>query len=160
MIARRMTAQAREVLDRRLIPLGPASRYAPPRLGWIRAVRDALGMSGANLAIRMGISGASVRSLEENEMAGGIRLSSLQRAAAAMDCTLVYAFIPNGSLQETVRRQAHWVLQQQIRRANQTMALEAQEAEMLDSSREAQLRHIVDSCQLWSRSGESGGVGQ
>lgn len=153
MTTRRAMAQAREVLDRRLIPLGPASRYAPPRLGWIRAVRDALGMSAANLAIRMGVSGASVRSLEQNEMSGGIRVSSLQRAAAAMDCTLIYAFIPNESLQVTVRRQAQWVLQQHMRRANQTMTLEGQEAEMLDVSREAQLRHIVDSWQLWSRSG-------
>jgi predicted DNA-binding mobile mystery protein A len=154
MTARRVAAQTREALDRRLIPMGPTSRYAPPRLGWIRAVRDALGMSAANLAIRMGVSGASVRSLEENEMAGGIRLSSLQRAATAMDCALVYAFIPNESLQETVRRQAQWVLQQQIRRVNQTMALEAQEAETLQTSREAQLQQIVGSRQLWSRSGE------
>ena len=153
MTARRATAQAREALDRRLTPLGPASRYAPPRLGWIRAVRDALGMSAADLASRMDISGASVRSLEENEISGGIRLSSLQRAASAMDCTLAYAFIPNESLQGTVRRQAQWVLQQQVHRANQTMALEAQEAEVLESSREAQLQQIVDSRRLWSRPG-------
>jgi len=151
-------AQAREALDRRLIPLGPASRYAPPRLGWIRAVRDALGMSAANLAIRMGVSGSSVRSLEDNEMSGGIRLSSLQRAAAAMDCTLVYAFIPNESLEGTVRRQAQWVLRQQMCRVSQTMALEAQEADMFGISREAQLRRIVGSWQLWSRSAGSGGV--
>jgi len=155
MIARRAMAQAREALDRRLLPLGPPSRYAPPQLGWIRAVRDALGMSAANLAIRMGISGPSVRSLEETEMSGGIRLSSLQRAAAAMDCTLIYAFIPNESLQETVRRQAQWVLRQQMRRANRTSAFVAQEAEMLHASREAQqLREILGSWQLWSRSGE------
>ena len=154
MTARRMAAHAREALDRRLIPLGPPSLYAPPRLGWIRAVRDALGMSAANLANRMGISGASGRSLEENEMFGGIRLSSLQRAAAAMNCTLVYAFIPNDSLQGTVRRQAQWVLQQQMRRASQTMALEAQEAEMFEVSRETQLRRIINSWQLWSRPGE------
>ena len=158
MIARRVMAQAREALDRRLLPLGPPSRYAPPQLGWIRTVRDALGMSAANLAIRIGISGASVRSLEETELSGGIRLSSLQRAAAAMDCTLIYAFIPNNSLQETVRHQAQWVLQQQLRRANPTSP---QEAEMLQASREAQqLREILGSWQLWSRPSESGGLGQ
>ena len=153
-----MAAHAREALDRRLIPLGPPSLYAPPRLGWIRAVRDALGMSAANLANRMGITGSSVRSLEDNEMSGGIRLSSLQRAAAAMDCTLVYAFIPNESLEGTVRRQAQWVLRQQMCRVSQTMALEAQEADMFGISREAQLRRIVGSWQLWSRSAGSGGV--
>lgn len=150
MTTREGARQAREALDRRLAPLGPASRYAPPRLGWIRAVRDALGMSAADLAARMGVSGASVRSLEEKEMSGGIRLSSLRRAAAAMDCTLVYAFIPNESLQGTVRRQAARVLERHTRRANQTMALEAQETEPLDSAREAQLQRIADSRQLWS----------
>jgi len=153
MATRQAVVQAREALDRRLTQLGPASRYTPPRLGWIRAVRDALGMSAANLALRMGVSGATVRSFEEKEMSGGIRLSSLQRAAAAMDCTLVYAFIPNESLQGTVRRQAQRALEYQMRRASQTMALEAQESEVLDATREAQLQRITGSWQLWSQSG-------
>lgn len=133
--------------------MGPPSLYAPPRLGWIRALRDALGMSAADLAARMNISGASVRSLEEKEKTGGIRLSSLRRAAEAMDCTLVYAFIPDTSLEETVQRQARTVLDQQMGRVHQTMALEAQEGEMLPSSLEAQLQAVMDSGRLWSRGG-------
>lgn len=153
MTTREGTRRAREALDRRLIPLGPPLRYAPPRLGWIRAVRDALGMSAADLAARMGVSGASVRSLEDKEMSGGIRLSSLRRAAEAMDCTLVYAFIPTTRLEETVQRQARRVLDQQMGRVRQTMALEEQEAEMLPSSLEAQLKAVIDSGQLWLRGG-------
>ena len=154
MATRSATRQAREALDRRLGPLGPSARYAPPRLGWIRAVRDALGMSAKDLATRLGVTGYAVRSMEDGERTGGIRLDSLRRAAEAMDCTLVYAFIPNDSLRWTVRRQAQWVLEQQIRRASQTMALEAQEAEMFEVSRETQLRRIINSWQLWSRPGE------
>jgi len=101
----------------------------------------------------MSISGASVRSLEEKEKTGGIRLSSLRRAAEAMDCTLVYAFIPNTSLEETVQRQARTVLDQQMGRVHQTMALEAQEGEVLPSSLEAQLQAVMDSGRLWSRGG-------
>ena len=153
MATREGTRRAREALDERLVPLGPASRYATPRLGWIRAVRDALGMSAADLATRMGISGASVRSLEETEMSGGIRLSSLRRAAEAMDCTLAYVFIPNESLEHTVQREAHLILDQQLGRVRQTMALEAQESEVAPSSRDAQLQAIVDSGRLWSRRG-------
>jgi predicted DNA-binding mobile mystery protein A len=108
-------------------------------------------MSAADLGVRMGISGASVRSLEENEVTGGIRLSSLRRAAEAMDCQLVYAVIPNGSLEQTVRRQAQLVLDQQTSRVHQTMALEAQDGESLSASLEAQLRWITDSGRLWSR---------
>ena len=150
MATRKGIRRAREALDKRLVPMGPASRFAPPRLGWIRAVRDALGMSAADLAARMGISGASARSLEEKEMTGGIRLSSLRRAAEAMDCTLVYAFIPNGSLEETVRRQARLVLDEQVGRVRQTMALEAQEEEMPASSLDEQLEGIIDSRRVWS----------
>jgi predicted DNA-binding mobile mystery protein A len=101
----------------------------------------------------MGVSGASVRSLEEKEVTGGVRLSSLRRAAEAMDCTLVYAFLPNESLEETVRRQARSVLDEQVGRVRQTMALEAQEAEMLPSALEDQIQAIIDSGRLWSRSG-------
>jgi predicted DNA-binding mobile mystery protein A len=154
MATRSGTRQAREMLDRRLISLQPSTQYAPPRLGWIRGIRDALGMSAADLAARMGISGASVRSLEGKEMTGGIRLSSLQRAAEAMDCTLVYAFVPNTSIEATVRRQAQRVLDEQMGRTRQTMALEAQGADMRSTAVDAQLQAIVDSTRLWSGRGE------
>lgn len=151
MASRKNARQAREALDRRLIPLGPSSRFAVPRLGWIRAIRDALGMTAAELAARMGISGASVRAMEETEVTGGIRLSTLRRAAEAMDCTLVYAFIPNESLQHTVEKQARRVLEEQMGRSRQTMALEDQAGEMTSSAVEAQFQAILDSGRLWSR---------
>jgi predicted DNA-binding mobile mystery protein A len=153
MATRTATQQARQALDRRLIPLGPSAQYAPPRLGWIRAVRDALGMSAKDLAARLGVTGYAVRSMEAGERSGGIRLDSLRRAAEAMDCQLVYAFIPNQSLEETVQYQARWILEEQVGRVRQTMALEAQEAEMSPASLDAQLKGIVDSGRIWSRSG-------
>ncbi|MDO9108952.1 MAG: mobile mystery protein A [Coriobacteriia bacterium] len=151
MATRAGTRQARQVLDRRLVALKPVEKYAPPRSGWIRAVRDALGMTAADLAARMGISGAAIRSYEDKEMSGGIRLSSLQRAADAMDCTLVYAFIPRSSLEQIVQRQAQTVLDQQMKRVRQTMALEAQEIDAPPSTSESELQAIIDSGRLWSR---------
>lgn len=142
--------RAREALDQRLVPLGPSSRFAPPRLGWVRAIRDALGMTAAELAARMGVTGPAIRSLEKKELDGGARLSSLRRAAEAMDCTLVYAFIPNTTLQQTVERQAASILDEQMGRVRQTMALEAQEGESLPSSVRAQLERLIDSGRLWS----------
>ncbi|MGB4580693.1 MAG: mobile mystery protein A [Coriobacteriia bacterium] len=142
--------RAREALDQRIVPLGPPSRYAPPRLGWVRAIRDALGMTAADLAARMGVTGPAIRSLEKKEMDGGARLSSLRRAAEAMDCTFVYAFIPNSSLQQTVERQAASILDEQMGRVRQTMALEAQEGEPTPSSARAQLEGLIGSGRLWS----------
>jgi len=151
MATRAGARHAREVLDSRLSALKPVERYAPPRAGWIRAIRDALGMTAADLGARMGISGASIRSYEDTETSGGIRLSSLQRAADAMDCTLVYAFIPRSSLEQTVQRQARTVLDQQMKRVRQTMALEAQGSDTPPSTSESELQAIVDSGRLWSR---------
>ena len=144
--------RAREVLDERLTALGPATRYATPRLGWVRAIRDALGMTAAQLAARTGVTAPAVRSLEKNEIDGGARLSSLRGAAGAMDCTLVYAFIPNASLQETVERQAAAVLGEQLARVHQTMALEAQGGEPLPTSVRTQLEALIASGRLWSAS--------
>ena len=70
-----------------------------------------------------------------------------------MDCTLVYAFLPNESLSFTVEQQARSVLNQQLARVRQTMALEDQASEMSDSSKEDQLRKIIDSGNLWSSKG-------
>lgn len=108
-------------------------------------------MTAADLAVRMGVTGASVRSMEDTEVSGGIRLSTLRRAAEAMDCTLVYAFLPNESLEHIVQEQARWVLREQMGRSRQTMALEDQAGEVTASAAEAQLRAIADSSRLWSR---------
>ena len=63
----------------------------PPPKGWIRAIRDAVGMTGGQLASRLGIRPQTVAALEKSEAAGSIQLSTLRRVAEAMDCTLVYA---------------------------------------------------------------------
>ena len=107
-------------------------------------------MTAAELAARMGITGASVRAMEATEITGGIRLSTLRRAAEAMDCTLVYAFIPNESLEHTVQQQARVVLGEHMRRSRQTMALEDQATELTSSAIETQLQAVLDSGRLWS----------
>lgn len=150
MVSPNNARHAREALDQRLERLGPAARYAIPQRGWIRAIRDALGMPAVDLAERMGVTGATVRSLEKSEVSGGIRISSLRRAAEAMDCTLVYAFIPNRGLESTVRSQAHAILAEQEARVQQTMLLEEQPGDVLPSARESHLQEIIDSGGLWS----------
>jgi predicted DNA-binding mobile mystery protein A len=70
-------------------------------------MRDALGMSGYQLARRMGFSPTRVRQFEAEEVDGSIRLGILRRAAEAMNCTLVYALSPNEPLEDIVFRQAY-----------------------------------------------------
>jgi predicted DNA-binding mobile mystery protein A len=107
-------------------------------------------MSAAELGKRMGVSGATVGEIEANEREGGIRLSTLRRAANAMDCELVYAFVPRDSLERTVLRQAEAVLREHERYADQTMRLEAQEAAPSDRARQRQLDDIIQSRNLWA----------
>lgn len=143
--------QVRARLDPQFKQARDVASLIPPAQGWIRTIRDALGMTAEQLGDRMGITGASVRSIESKERDRGIRLTSLEKAAEAMNCTLVYAFIPNDSLEETVVAQANKVLENQIQNVKQTMSLEAQSAPISDSDIEQQLQRILSSRNLWSR---------
>jgi predicted DNA-binding mobile mystery protein A len=63
-------------------------------------------MSGAELAARMGVSQQVVSEIERSERLTTAKLETLSRAAAAMDCELVYALVPRTTLEETVCAQA------------------------------------------------------
>jgi predicted DNA-binding mobile mystery protein A len=102
-----------------------AIRQRPPK-GWIRAIRDALGLTARQLASRMGRTHSVLVRLERSEMADAITLGSLRAAAEAMDCTLVYAIVPNRSLTETARARATSIADAQLSRMHHTMRLEDQ----------------------------------
>ncbi len=101
------------------------NRPIPPE-GWIRTLREALGMSLRQLADRAGASKTAVASIERNEAKGTVRLESLVKLADAMDCDLVYAIVPRSSLQETVSGQAARAAEHIVARVADSMALEAQ----------------------------------
>ena len=123
----RVAAQSRLRLDERFAQFGSAERYHPPARGWIRAIREALGMSTAQLAQRMGMRQPSIVGLERSEEEGRIALASLRRAAEALDCTLVYVFIPNQPLATTVRERAAAWLRRRRQLVEHTMLLEDQQ---------------------------------
>src|SRR5450631_3038229 len=102
----RLATESRAQLDERFRELGPATRYAAPVRGWIKAIREALGMSTAQLAKRLGIKQPSLVALEQSEAKGTIELATLRRVAEALDCTLVYALVPHQPLDAIVRDRA------------------------------------------------------
>jgi predicted DNA-binding mobile mystery protein A len=71
----------------------------------------------------------AVVSLERSEASGRIQLSTLRRAAEAMDCVLVYALVPNTSLNEMVDRRARELAVRALRRVSHSMALEDQQVD-------------------------------
>ena len=119
----RATRQMTRQLDQALRVLQNAPQ--PPSRGWVRAIREALGMTTSQFAKRLGITRPSVYDLEADEMSGGASLDRLRRAAAALDCRLVYALVPENSLEETVRRQALKQAKKRLGRVNVSQALEA-----------------------------------
>ncbi|WP_375449568.1 mobile mystery protein A [uncultured Devosia sp.] len=118
--------KARTRLDARLDALKPASHFQPPAKGWIRALRDALGLSSVQLGKLLGVRSQSIDDMEKSEANGTIRLETLRRAAQALDCTLVYALVPNTSLNEIVAFRAHVIAAQAMANVSHTMALENQ----------------------------------
>lgn len=71
-----------------------------PAKGWLRAVREALGMSGRQFARRLGVSAPCITALEKKELSGSVTIKTMRRAAEALDCVFVYALVPRESLSE------------------------------------------------------------
>jgi predicted DNA-binding mobile mystery protein A len=117
---------ARRQLDITLDKLAEVRSIKPPPKGWIRAVREALGMSGKQLAGRLQVSQPRVFKLEQGEPSGALTLKTMRQAAEALDCVFVYALVPRSTLEETVRTQARVVAGERLQRVSHTMLLEAQ----------------------------------
>ena len=95
----------RRHLNSRLQPTGEAGLSRPAR-GWIRAIRDGLGMTASQLGKRMGVSQPTITQMEHNEVSGSITLATLERAAHALGCRLTYSFVPEEPLETRVTEQA------------------------------------------------------
>ncbi len=102
-----------------------AAVKTPPE-GWLRTVRKALGMSGAELAKKMGVTRARIAQAESAELTGGITLKSMQATAEAMGCRLAYAIVPPERIEDLIVAQARKKATAVVNIASQHMALESQ----------------------------------
>jgi len=130
------TDRAARALDTRLAALRVPDR--PPK-GWLRAIRDALGVTTRQLAVRLGVTQSRVVALEQAEAQESVSLASLRRAAEALDCTLVYALVPKRPLADMLRRQAEFKADAQLTRISHTMSLENQSASGEELRRQREL---------------------
>ena len=147
------SALARAAIDRRLDPIRSSDLSARPSFGWIRAIRDALGMTSRQLAARMGRSQSTLSAIEKGEAEDTVTLATLRAVARAMDCSLVYALVPNKPLDTLVRDRARLVAGRQLGRLNQTMRLEDQAlaADDMAAARERMIDNLLlgDLRRLW-----------
>lgn len=129
-----------------------------PTGGWIRAIRKTLGMTGQQLATRLGISQQSTARLEVNEISESISLKSLRKVADALDCQLVYALVPREeSLEATIRKQAYLKAKELVVAVDKSMRLEAQGVNGVEEKIQELANTFAENInsKLWDNNGRS-----
>lgn len=115
-------------LNGKMLAFASLQKVVPPPTGWIKALRNAIGMSMLQLGNRLSITKQSVQDMESREKDGSISIKALREAARALDMQLVYGFVPNdGSLEALIDRKAKELATQIVMRTNNSMKLEDQE---------------------------------
>lgn len=127
-------------IDRTVHALRMIQIPRPPK-GWIRALREAMGVSSGELAKRLQANRSLASQQEKAEVDDRITLRSLRACADALDCDLVYALLPRGiTIEETLASRARAAASHTVRRVEHSMALEDQASGNVEQAIEAQTR--------------------
>jgi len=132
----------REQLDNKLSRLKEFSVQGLASIGWIKTIREALGMTSTDLAFRVGVNQSRIIHMEQAEVDGNIKISTMKKIANALDMDFVYAFVPRNSLNEMVREQAKLLALKKMERLDHTMRLEMQE--LTSDEKEKALKDMID----------------
>jgi predicted DNA-binding mobile mystery protein A len=131
-------------LERALAPLEAAPHVPRPHKGWVRAIREAIGLSSGDIAAKMGTSRQLIIQQENAESQDRITLKSLRALANALDCDLVYALVPrSGSLPDLAASQARKRARNHVIGVEHSMALESQASGHVDEAIEAEVRRLA-----------------
>ena len=117
----------REQLDKKLDSLKTFASSGIPKQGWIKTLREALGLSARHLGEKAGMDQSRISRLENAEKNGNLKLSSLQKIAKGLNMRFVYGFVSEDTLEQMVRAQARKIALKRLKRLNNTMRLEKQE---------------------------------
>ncbi len=114
-------------LNNKMLSFVSLKQVAMPPTGWIKAIRNAIGMSMQQLGNKLKVSKQGVMDIEKREKEGSITIKSLREIARVMDMQLVYGFVPNdGSLDALIEKRATELAKQIVMRTANTMNLENQ----------------------------------
>ncbi len=143
-------------LDAALTRWRSADLPARPSSGWLKSIREALGMTATHLAGRLGVATSTVTRLESSETDDTISLATLRRAAEALGCELHYALVPRQALADTLEARASAVARQHMSAISHTMGLEAQatSAEAVEEQTRALAHNLLKGSRraLWKES--------
>lgn len=113
-------------LDERFAVLRKALFYFEPKQSSIRILRKALGMTIEQLAKILKVHHSRIPRIEADEISGALTIKTLEKVAKALHCRLVYALVPDKSLQDIINDQAYILAAKQVEQVNHNMALENQ----------------------------------
>ena len=132
-------------LERSLKPFLAARDSPRPQKGWIRAIREATGVTTREMAKRLHKAPSLASYLEKSEAEYRITLGKLREAADALGCQLVYALVPkSGNIQELAEQRARAKATENVRAVEHTMALEDQAVGGVKEKIEEQTKRILE----------------
>ena len=146
-------ALARSALECYLAPLRKAEGLSRPSRGWIKAMREAFGMTTAQLAERIGVSQPRVTFIEKAEADDSITLRTLRQMAEGMGCKLVYALVPEKPLEDMLYARAMEVAHEALLSTNPKHENEPLDPRALKKERERLIEDLMrgDPRRLWDK---------
>lgn len=133
-------------MDSALAKLRESPVAIRPSVGWVKAIRESLGMSASAFARKLGITPSSITKLEKAEADEKITLASLRKLANALDCELQYTLVPRRSLEEILWERAITVAKEHLRPISHSMSLENQSVSQSANDKQLDLlaKEILD----------------
>lgn len=101
----------------------------PPQ-GWLKTIREFLGMTTTQLAKRLEISQPRIVAMEKNER--NVKISTMEKIADVLNCDFSYAFVPRENIDDIIYNQAKKKAKKILDKVNKNMGLENQLAKTDD----------------------------
>ncbi|MCB9094910.1 MAG: mobile mystery protein A [Halobacteriovoraceae bacterium] len=138
-------------VQEQLSALKKQDMVARPPKGWIRFIREALGMSSKALAKRAGISANTMSEAERAEISDSISLKRLKHLADSMNCDVVYYLLPREPIREMIEKRARHLAEQKLRNVAVHMDIEDQAVgkEFIEERLQEEIEELKYSKKLW-----------
>lgn len=137
-------------VSRRIEELRKSKDVASVRSGWISYMRKALGLTLNELAKIVGLSLPTVAQAEKREVEGKITIATLRKLAEAMECDLVYSFVPKKELKTFIHDKAREKATKSLMDADLHMKLENQKVDgAMEERIERLARKLIERGDIW-----------
>lgn len=118
--------------------------------GWIRQMREALGMTLAKLGKVCGVSTPTIAQAERREVNGKVTVETLKTAAEAMNCEFIYMFVPKSEMKVFIEEKAYEKAKRILLSADLHMSLEDQKVKGdLEPRIQRLKRKLIEEGNVW-----------